>query len=157
MPTYEFRCPEGHDFEKLYRTISGAEAQAACPQCGREAERVMSATGFAFKGSGFYLTDYGKNAHRDKGTPQPTSGAPAGEGGGGSSEKAESTSDAAPARSADAMAPGGDRPSGDRQKSEPGPAGAKRTDAAQTAVKPADAKPASAKPAAPAAKKSAGE
>jgi putative FmdB family regulatory protein len=70
MPTYEFRCPQGHDFEKFYRTISGAEAQAACPVCGQPAERIMSATGFAFKGSGFYLTDYGKNAHREKGTEQ---------------------------------------------------------------------------------------
>ena len=69
MPTYEFRCPRGHEFEKFYRTIGGAEAQAACPECGLPAERVMSAAGFAFKGSGFYLTDYGKNAHRDKGTP----------------------------------------------------------------------------------------
>jgi predicted nucleic acid-binding Zn ribbon protein len=28
------------------------------------ATRQMSAAGFSFKGSGFYLTDYGKNAHR---------------------------------------------------------------------------------------------
>src|SRR6476620_8431380 len=68
MPTYEFRCPRGHEFEKLYRTISGAEAQAACPECGELAERIMSPAGFAFKGSGFYLTDYGKNAHREKGS-----------------------------------------------------------------------------------------
>jgi putative FmdB family regulatory protein len=67
MPTYEFRCPEGHDFEKFYRSIGGAESQATCPQCGKLAERRMSATGFAFKGSGFYLTDYGKNAHRKSG------------------------------------------------------------------------------------------
>ena len=64
MPTYEFRCPEGHEFEKFYRTIGTAEAVVACPTCGLIAERMMSATGFAFKGSGFYLTDYGKNAHR---------------------------------------------------------------------------------------------
>lgn len=67
MPTYEFRCPRGHEFEKFYRTIGSAEAQALCPECGEPAERVMSPAGFAFKGSGFYLTDYGKNAHRDKG------------------------------------------------------------------------------------------
>ena len=77
MPTYEFRCPQGHEFEKFYRSIGGAEARATCPQCGQPAERIMSAAGFAFKGSGFYLTDYGKNAHR--GT-EPASGAPAGEG-----------------------------------------------------------------------------
>lgn len=66
MPTYEFRCPQGHEFEKFYRSISRAEAQPACPVCGQLAERVMSPAGFAFKGSGFYLTDYGKNAHREK-------------------------------------------------------------------------------------------
>jgi predicted nucleic acid-binding Zn ribbon protein len=39
-----------------------------CPTCGKVAERRMSAgAGLLFKGSGFYLTDYGKNAHR--GTP----------------------------------------------------------------------------------------
>ena len=83
MPTYEFRCPRGHDFEKFYRTISGAEAQAACPDCGELAERIMSPAGFAFKGSGFYLTDYGKNAHRDKGSAPKASGgeAAAGESG----------------------------------------------------------------------------
>src|SRR5690348_12106667 len=68
MPTYEFRCPRGHEFEKFYRTISSAEAQAACPECGELAERILSPAGFAFKGSGFYLTDYGKNAHREKGS-----------------------------------------------------------------------------------------
>ncbi|MEO7714399.1 MAG: FmdB family zinc ribbon protein [Gemmatimonadaceae bacterium] len=99
MPTYEFRCPSGHEFEKLYRTISGAEALAHCPQCGQDAERVMSAAGFAFKGSGFYLTDYGKNAHRDKGTPEPKSGAPSAEGGGDAKKadsKGESTAPAPP-------------------------------------------------------------
>jgi putative FmdB family regulatory protein len=75
MPTYEFRCPQGHEFEKFYRTIGGAEAQALCPECGQPAERLMSAAGFAFKGSGFYLTDYGKNAHRDKGAPDARNGA----------------------------------------------------------------------------------
>jgi len=86
MPTYEFRCPQGHEFEKFYRNISGGEAQSACPQCGELSERMMSATGFAFKGSGFYLTDYGKNAHRDKGTPTPAAGGD----GGGESGKSDS-------------------------------------------------------------------
>ena len=70
MPTYEFRCPDGHEFEKFYRSISGAESEAVCPVCGKLAERFMSAAGFAFKGSGFYLTDYGKNAHRGEAPPK---------------------------------------------------------------------------------------
>lgn len=67
MPTYEFRCPRGHEFEKFYRSISRSEAQAACPDCGELAERILSPTGFSFKGSGFYITDYGRDAHRDTG------------------------------------------------------------------------------------------
>lgn len=74
MPTYEYRCPEGHDFERFFRTISAAEPQVACPECGKMAERRMSAgAGLLFKGSGFYLTDYGKNAHRSSGSA-PKSG-----------------------------------------------------------------------------------
>jgi putative FmdB family regulatory protein len=133
MPTYEFRCPRGHEFEKFYRTIGTAEAQAVCPECGLPAERVMSAAGFAFKGSGFYLTDYGKNAHRDKGTPDARTGAAA-EGGSESakseSAKGESKADAAPAPAA--------------------------ADSKPTEPKKSETKAAEPKPAAP-AKKSAGE
>jgi len=95
MPTYEFRCPQGHEFEKLYRTISGAEAQSACPVCGQVAERIMSPAGFAFKGSGFYLTDYGKNAHRDKGSAPKSSTAESSSSDSSSSAKADAKSDGA--------------------------------------------------------------
>ena len=145
MPTYEFRCPQGHEFEKFYRTISGAEARAACPTCGEISERMMSATGFAFKGSGFYLTDYGKNAHRDKGTPTPAS--PAGgdsRGEGSKSESASGDGSAAASRSEGAK--------GEGAKGEAGAAAPKTSEPARPAA--SEAKPA--KPAAP-AKKSTGE
>jgi putative FmdB family regulatory protein len=68
MPTYEFRCPNGHEFERFYRKISDAASELPCPECGAAAERQLSAgAGLLFKGSGFYLTDYGKNAHRKAG------------------------------------------------------------------------------------------
>ena len=69
MPTYEFRCPAGHDFEKFYRKISDStEAELACPECGQMATRRMSAgAGLLFKGSGFYLTDYGRSGKRGAG------------------------------------------------------------------------------------------
>lgn len=85
MPTYEYRCPEGHEFEKFYRTISAAESTVACPTCGQPATRQLSAgAGLMFKGSGFYLTDYGKNAHSTRGPSKPaaksdTASAPASE------------------------------------------------------------------------------
>jgi putative FmdB family regulatory protein len=70
MPTYEFRCPEGHEFEKFYRSISGAPRDVACPTCGKKAERQMSAGGgLVFKGSGFYITDYGKDGKKAQTPP----------------------------------------------------------------------------------------
>jgi putative FmdB family regulatory protein len=73
MPTYEYRCPNGHDFEKFYRTISASEAEIVCPQCGAMGVRQVSGgAGLVFKGSGFYLTDYGKNAHATRGNSKPS-------------------------------------------------------------------------------------
>jgi putative FmdB family regulatory protein len=58
MPTYEFRCPTGHEFEQFYRSIGSAPSVVACPTCGKTAERQLSAGGgLVFKGSGFYITD----------------------------------------------------------------------------------------------------
>ena len=121
MPTYEFRCPLGHEFERFYRSISTAEAQTACPECGQIAVRMMSAgAGLVFKGSGFYLTDYGKDAHKKKapgeakgegakeGTKSETGGASSGEGAASSSTSASgdgAKSDAKPAESKPASKP----------------------------------------------------
>jgi len=74
MPTYEFRCPKGHDFEKFYRSIGSTPAEVACPVCGSIAERQLSAGGgLVFKGSGFYITDYGKDGKKSQ-TPPVTAG-----------------------------------------------------------------------------------
>lgn len=57
MPTYEYRCPKGHEFELVQRMSD--EPQASCPTCGVQAQRLLSAgAGFLFKGEGFYITDY---------------------------------------------------------------------------------------------------
>ena len=86
MPTYEFRCPDGHDFEKFYRKISDStEAELPCPECGLMASRRMSAgAGLLFKGSGFYLTDYGRSGTRGAGDAAAAnaSGEPKADGGG---------------------------------------------------------------------------
>ena len=66
MPTYEYRCPDGHDFEKFVQKISLASSELACPVCGKMAQRRISAGGgLVFKGSGFYITDYGKDGKKD--------------------------------------------------------------------------------------------
>jgi putative FmdB family regulatory protein len=66
MPTYEYRCPDGHDFEKFVLKISLASSELVCPVCGKLAQRRISAgAGLVFKGSGFYITDYGKDGKKD--------------------------------------------------------------------------------------------
>src|SRR3982751_2039404 len=94
MPTYEFRCPVGHDFEKFYRSIGAAPAEVACPVCGKIAERQLSAgAGLVFKGSGFYITDYGKDGKKSQTPPPAKEGATAATGG-ESGSKGESTAKA---------------------------------------------------------------
>jgi len=84
MPTYEFRCPTGHEFEKFYRSISGAPSEVACPTCGKKAERQMSAGGgLVFKGTGFYITDYGKDGKKPQTSPTKAGEGAAARGGGG--------------------------------------------------------------------------
>jgi putative FmdB family regulatory protein len=88
MPTYEFRCPDGHEFERFYRKISDAVAELPCPVCEKPSTRQLSGgAGLLFKGSGFYLTDYGKNAHRKA--------APSGDG----AKSADKPAESAPAES----------------------------------------------------------
>ena len=60
MPTYEYRCPDGHVFEKFQKMSD--KPRSKCPTCGKTAERMISGgAGLVFKGSGFYITDYGKD------------------------------------------------------------------------------------------------
>jgi putative FmdB family regulatory protein len=72
MPTYEYRCPEGHDFE-LFQKMSD-KPRAKCPVCGKPAVRQISGgAGLVFKGTGFYITDYGKDG---KGPRKDTASSP---------------------------------------------------------------------------------
>lgn len=88
MPTYEYRCPKGHEFEVVQRM---SEAPVApCPECGEAAVRLLSAgAGFLFKGEGFYITDYRSDSYRE--AAKKESAGSTGDGGSSSSGGSEGT------------------------------------------------------------------
>lgn len=71
MPTYEYKCPKGHVFEKFYPTMNNKRT-VTCPTCGRKAERQLSGGGgLVFKGTGFYITDYKRAGEKKESEPKP--------------------------------------------------------------------------------------
>jgi putative FmdB family regulatory protein len=59
VPIYEYRCPEGHTFERFQSMT--APAPETCDVCGvAPVELVLYPVAIHYKGSGFYTTDYGK-------------------------------------------------------------------------------------------------
>jgi putative FmdB family regulatory protein len=67
MPTYDYVCDGcGHAFE-LFQSMTD-EVKKTCPKCKKKKLRRLIGTGGAivFKGSGFYITDYGKDGKKDQ-------------------------------------------------------------------------------------------
>jgi len=86
MPTYEYRCPNGHEFE-VFQRISD-DPVASCPECGEPAQRQISAgAGFLFKGEGFYITDYRSPDYKKRASSE--AGEKGGEAKGGSAGPSE--------------------------------------------------------------------
>ncbi len=65
MPIYEYRCPEGHRFERFQSMT--APAPERCDVCeAAPVELVLYPIAIHYKGSGFYTTDYGKGKNAKK-------------------------------------------------------------------------------------------
>ncbi len=58
MPTYEYRCANGHVFEVSQSMADDPISE--CEVCGAPVERVYHPPAVHYKGSGFYTTDYAK-------------------------------------------------------------------------------------------------
>ena len=96
MPIYEYACDAcGNRFEKLIRRKGMVPS---CPSCGAEnARKLVSASGFILKGSGWYKDHYGlkKSGSGDSGstsTGTSDSGGSGGSDGAGSSSTSTSSS-----------------------------------------------------------------
>jgi putative FmdB family regulatory protein len=59
MPLYEYQCQEcALRFERIER--ASALRDGVCPGCGGTAHRLIGTPALQFKGSGWYVNDYGK-------------------------------------------------------------------------------------------------
>jgi predicted nucleic acid-binding Zn ribbon protein len=87
MPTYEFRCPDGTIIERVFKM---SEVPESIPVPNGEGVAVRMISGGAdllFKGSGFYITDYGKDGKKDLRESANKSAADSGKSSGGDSAK----------------------------------------------------------------------
>lgn len=68
MPLYEYECETcAHRFEVIQK-FSDAKI-SVCPKCGGPVQKLLSSPAIQFKGSGFYLTDYGRGTGSKSDSP----------------------------------------------------------------------------------------
>ena len=65
MPRYDYECQTCHHLFELKQSFD-SEPVAACPKCRNDARRKFSVVPIVFKGSGFYVNDYGRGSNGSK-------------------------------------------------------------------------------------------
>jgi putative FmdB family regulatory protein len=74
MPMYEYKCASCGDVFEVIQKFSD-EPLHEHPGCGGALERLISVSALQFKGSGWYVNDYGRNGsgtEKPKSEPKPT-------------------------------------------------------------------------------------
>ena len=98
MPLYEYQCEScSHRFERIQK-FSDPPADT-CPKCGGAVRKLISSPAIQFKGSGFYITDYGKQGSSTESTSQKADKA-----GAAAESKSETKSDVKSGTKSDAKA-----------------------------------------------------
>ena len=70
MPLYEYRCQQCDcRYERLER--ASVLKDGTCPECGGISHRLIGSPALQFKGSGWYVNDYGKGNGNGNGS-RPT-------------------------------------------------------------------------------------
>jgi len=65
VPIYEYKCEAcGHQLEALQQISEPPLTK--CPECGGALKKLLSAPAFQFKGSGWYVTDYGGKSNGNR-------------------------------------------------------------------------------------------
>ena len=94
MPTYEYQCQKCKKRHEASQSIT-AKPLSTCAKCGGKLKRLLgTGSGFLFKGSGFYITDYRSKSYRDAKTKDESSSKPSKTTSGGSASGSDGKSGA---------------------------------------------------------------
>jgi putative FmdB family regulatory protein len=63
MPIYEFECRKCKAHLEVFQKMND-KPPVKCRKCGGRLEKLVSASAFQFKGSGWYVTDYAGNGRK---------------------------------------------------------------------------------------------
>ncbi len=64
MPIYEYECNRCKEVFEIFHKID-EDVKVACPKCLGPAKKLISATNFFLKGSGFYVNDYPSKSRQE--------------------------------------------------------------------------------------------
>ena len=64
MPIYEYECRQCNEVFEIFHKID-EDCKVACPKCLGPAKKLISATNFILKGSGFYVNDYPSKSRQE--------------------------------------------------------------------------------------------
>jgi putative FmdB family regulatory protein len=64
MPIYEYECNRCNEVFEIFHKID-EDVKVACPKCLGPAKKLISATNFVLKGSGFYVNDYPSKSRQE--------------------------------------------------------------------------------------------
>jgi len=106
MPLYEYQCQAcNHRYERIERVSD--PTTGTCPDCGGEARRLLGVPALQFKGSGWYVTDYGKGTGGAPGEKPKSSEPKSSESKGSESKSTESKSTESSPKAAGSGSSGG--------------------------------------------------
>jgi putative FmdB family regulatory protein len=95
MPIYEYECLSCGKRTEVLQKMADAPL-AACPNCGGEVKKLISAPSFQLKGSGWYATDYGSKKSGGGSSEPKQEGKSESKSEGASESKAESKAEGKP-------------------------------------------------------------
>jgi len=78
VPIYEYQCQKCNYIFEVFQKID-EDLNPACPKCLAQARRIISATNFILKGSGFYVNDYPSESRKKGKKGEKEAGKPSGE------------------------------------------------------------------------------